>query len=332
VVVGHPTEGIADACAPSKNPDSYDDLALPWAGLGYAVVVPDYAGLGNEGVQGYLDTRDQAQSLLDGARALRKVLSPGALSSQVLAVGFSQGGGAVLGAQAIAGSYGADGDLVGVIAFAPEWPSRIESFGLVGMLENPDELSILTGLSANVVAVSRAYAYFENRVGPGHGADGYPASTRTSIANAVDTLCTIPLGGYLQATATHVGDLFDDTLRQTLLACVNAAGQGPLCVEPGKSYYDYLASTIVPADPTGAKILYVQGLADYVMPAATEAACNLDVLHQGGVSPDVCVDVLGQHETVVQRNADFAIAWGLALLGGGPLPTCPVTTLPGCSP
>ena len=134
------------------------DLALPWAGLGYAVIVPDYAGLGNEGAQGYLDNRDQAHSLLDGARALRKLLSPGALSSDILAVGFSQGGGAVLSAQALAKSYGADGELVGAIVFAPEWPTRMNSFGFLDLLENPDELTILTGISANVVAVMRSYA------------------------------------------------------------------------------------------------------------------------------------------------------------------------------
>lgn len=332
IVIGHPTEGMADGCAPSLNPTSNEDLALPWAGLGYAVIVPDYAGLGNEGAQAYLDNRDQAYSLLDGARALRKLLSPGALSSDILAVGFSQGGGAVLSMQALAKSYGADGDLVGAIAFAPEWPTRMSSFGLVNMLENPSELTILTGISANVVAVMRAYGYFYNRVGADHAGDGFPAATRADIEGAVNSLCQTPLGGYLQGTAVHVGDIFDEALRVSLLACIQSNGQSAACSGAGKGYYDYLAANVLEADPTGAKILYVQGLADYIMPAPSEAACNLDALHAEGVTPDVCVDALAQHETVVARNADFAISWGLALLDGKPRPSCAATLLPPCIP
>jgi hypothetical protein len=46
IVAGHPSNGVADDCAPSKDPASNRDLAMPWAALGYAVIVPDYAGLG----------------------------------------------------------------------------------------------------------------------------------------------------------------------------------------------------------------------------------------------------------------------------------------------
>ncbi|HEY2744532.1 MAG TPA: hypothetical protein VGL86_07910 [Polyangia bacterium] len=69
VAVGHPTDGLAPSCAPSTDPTSNQDLALPWAGRGDAVIVPDYAGLGNEGVQSYVDNRDQGHAILDGARA-----------------------------------------------------------------------------------------------------------------------------------------------------------------------------------------------------------------------------------------------------------------------
>ncbi len=332
VVIGHPTDGIADACAPSLDPSSNQDLALPWAGLGYAVVVPDYAGLGNEGVQAYLDNRDQGQAILDGARALRKLLSKGALSSDILAVGFSQGGGAVLSAQALAKTYGADGELVAAIVFAPEWPTRMNSFGFVDMLRNPTELTILTGISENVVAVMRTYGYFFNRVGPTHGGDGFPAATRSDILGAVDALCQTPLGGWLQANAVHVGDIFDEGLRTSLLACIDGQGQGAGCVEPGKGYYDFLSANVLAADPTGARVLYVQGLVDYVMPAPSEAACNLEKLAADGVTPQLCVDPLAQHETVVARNMDFALSWGLAALAHDALPTCSSAGMPPCVP
>jgi dienelactone hydrolase len=342
ITIGHPTDGIAQSCTPSMDPTTNQDLALPWAGLGYAVIVPDYAGLGNGGVQAYLDNHDQAYSVLDGARALRKLLPAAAFSPQVLAIGWSQGGGAVLSAQALAKSYGSDGVLAGVVAFAPEWPSRLNSFGFVDELNNPGEPTIQTGISEDVVTVMREYAYFYNRVGPGHADDAFPASARSGIDGAVNTLCQTPLGGYLQATAPLVGDIFDPTFAATTLACIQQGGPdggagagdaGPGCVDPGLGYYSFLQQNILTADPSGPPLLYVQGLLDFIMPPASEAACNLVKLANDGVFPQVCVDPGALHTNVVGRNMDFAIAWVQALLAGQPLPaTCPSTGLPTGTP
>jgi hypothetical protein len=281
--------------------------------------------------------------VLDGARALRKLLPAAAFSSSVLAVGWSQGGGAVLSAQALAKSYGSDGTLAGVVAFAPEWPTRMNSFGFVDELNNPGELTIQTGISEDVVTVMREYAYFYNRVGPSDAGDAFPASARSGIDNAVSTLCQTPLGGYLQATAPHVGDIFDPTFAATTLACINQGGPdggtdagadgGPGCVDPGLGYYNFLQQNILTADPSGPPILYVQGLLDVIMPPASEAACNLVKLANDGVFPQVCVDPGALHTNVVGRNMDFAIAWVQALLAGQKLPTtCPSTGLPACTP
>jgi pimeloyl-ACP methyl ester carboxylesterase len=311
------------------DPNSNQDLALPWAGLGYAIIVPDYAGLGNEGVQGYLDNHDQAQSVLDGARALRNFLSSGALSSQVAIIGYSQGGGAALSAQALASSYGAGGDVAAVAVFAPEWPTRWSSFGFLSMLQNPSELTIQTGISFNVVEVMRTYAYFSNWVGTMHADDAYPSAQRTSFDGAINSLSQVPLGGFLQANALHVGDFIDDAFRTSLLACIN----GGSCVDPGKSYFDFVNKDQVVPDGNGAPVLYVQGLADYVMPAPTEAACNIAFLESHGVTPQVCVDPAGQHETVVARNMDFVIPWVQARLAGTQAPACTTTgVMPPCIP
>jgi len=107
IAVAHSTVGLAPSCAPSEDPTSLENLALPWAANGYAVIATDYAGLGNEGIQGYAANHDQAHSLLDSVRALRALVDPRALGDQVLLVGYSQGGGAVLAAQGLAGAYGA---------------------------------------------------------------------------------------------------------------------------------------------------------------------------------------------------------------------------------
>ena len=159
VVVGHPSTGIANRRAPSLDPAQLRDLALPWAALGYPTIAPDFAGLGNEGVHAYLDNRDAGQAMLDGARALRRLLGAG-LGGDILMVGYSQGGGAALSAQALERSYGTEGHLAGVIGFAPEWPTRENAFGYLDMLKNPGGLTIFTGVSKSAIAVLRQYAWF----------------------------------------------------------------------------------------------------------------------------------------------------------------------------
>jgi len=171
-------------------------------------------------------------------------------------------------------------------------------------------------------------------VGPTHADDGFPAANQAGIDGAVKSLCQTPLGGYLQAAEPHVGDIFDPTLRATLLACIGGADAGvdAGCTDPGLSLYDFFNQNFVTADPKGPPILYVQGLADIIMPPASEAACNIAKLQQDGVTPQVCVDPDAQHTTVVGRNMDFAIPWALALLGGQPLPTCSGAGMPACTP
>jgi hypothetical protein len=79
-------------------------------------------------------------------------------------------------------------------------------------------------------------------------------------------------------------------------------------------------------------MVYVQGLLDYIMPAQSEAACNIAKLQADGVSPQVCVDPGAQHTNVVGRNMDFGLQWGQAVLKGTPLPTCSAIGMPACTP
>ncbi len=330
IAIGHPTDGLASSCAPSMDLTSNEDLALPWAGLGYAVIVADYAGLGNDDpTQGYVDNHDTAYSLMDSARALRNFLGPNVLSDQVLISGWSQGGGAVLSAQALDKTYGVGGTLVGVLAFAPEWQTRMNSFGYVDLLSNPTQLTIETGISNPVVAVMRQYAWDSLYVGPTHAGDTFPAANQSGITGAVASLCQTPLGGYLQAADPHIADFEDATFTSTLLACIDGTSG---CVDPGLTYYNFMQQNILTSDPEGAPILYVQGLADIIMPAASEAACNLEKMQADGVNPQVCVDPLAQHTNVVGRNMDFAITWVNALLTGAALPTCSSLGMPPCTP
>lgn len=330
VVVGHPSDGMADACAPSKSPTADANLALSWAGQGLPVIVPDYVGLGNGGVQAYLDNHEQGQTILDGARALRAMLPKAALDAQILAVGYSQGGGAVLSAQALERTYGSGGILKGVVAFAPQWPTRDNSFGYVDMLRSPSDLTITTGISRSPIMEMRQYAYFGARVGLANAGDSFPEAKRAGMVSAIQSDCLTTLGAYVETTDLHLGDLIDDSLRTALLSCIDTKGAS--CEGAAKGYYDFLEQNYLVADKNGAPVLFVQGLADQIMVANQEAACNIDKLAADGLTPQVCTDATATHTTIVASKMDFALAWGTAMLSGAAAPSCDGSGMPACSP
>lgn len=90
VAWAHGTVGVAHDCAPSLNPRTLRDSQYlnTWLSLGYAIVAPDYAGLGSEGLHHYLNARAQAWSSLDSIKAAQKIFP---LSNQIILVGQSQG-------------------------------------------------------------------------------------------------------------------------------------------------------------------------------------------------------------------------------------------------
>lgn len=98
VVWAHGTTGVADQCAPSKTPDlaGADKLIAAFLQKGYAVVAPDYEGLGVEGIHPYLNLESEAYSIVYALKAAREVV--GGTSNNWMVVGHSQGGQAALGA------------------------------------------------------------------------------------------------------------------------------------------------------------------------------------------------------------------------------------------
>lgn len=90
VVWAHGTVGVAHACAPSLNvrTDRDKQYLNTWLSLGYAIVAPDYAGLGSAGLHHYLNARGEAWSILDGVRAAMKTYP---LRNEIILVGQSQG-------------------------------------------------------------------------------------------------------------------------------------------------------------------------------------------------------------------------------------------------
>lgn len=327
VLIGRPTSGIADGCAPSKGDTPQLNLAMPFAARGFITITPDFAGLGTDGTHSYLDNHDAVGQLFDGALALQALLPPGTVGDPVAAVGYSQGGGVVLSAQALEHATTGKRSLRGIAAIAPQWPIATDSFGYEAILRNPDRFTALAGLAPPTVAVLRHYGFLINQMGL-TGDEAFPAEHQQSITASIESLCTVSLGGALNAQQRRLGDLVDPGFRQQALACIDGTAG---CTGLGQAFVQWMQADFVTADSSGARVLIVQGLGDQVMPAASEAACDVAKLRAEGVEPELCTDTFATHDTVLERKIEDVVAWIEAVATGAPPPTCDSQTLPACS-
>lgn len=119
IAFAHGTLGIDKPCAPSLS-EALLGLADPVAGLvsnGYAVALPDYQGLGSDGIHPYTDALTAGYNLIDSVTALRSTFPD--VSDRWVAFGGSQGGGASWSAAERAEKYAPELDLLGAVAVAP---------------------------------------------------------------------------------------------------------------------------------------------------------------------------------------------------------------------
>ncbi len=321
LVASHGTTGVADVCAPSAYENVSDYLVLPAVAHGYAVIAPDYAGLGTPGIHAYLDNVEAGQGTLDAARALAKFTGASS-SARVFVYGHSQGGGAALSAQALAPTYGADLNVTGIVAFAPGWATKVDVSGLANT-------SLLTSTSLGAPAAFTSlilYSYFGNRLGDAHKGEGFAASSRAAVTNLVESQCITQLPLSIPVVAPTFGTLIDTTFRQTTLDC--AAGK-PSCAEPGKSYLAVQKANIMTATKGGAPVLALQGLNDTVVPP-TAFRCIADKLKAEGVDTQICTDAQADHLGIVSRSSKTMLDWIDAKVDDASLPTCAASVLPAC--
>ncbi len=133
----HGTTGLADVCAPSKQPDIasgippaqrstpltiYPGTLVPmvktFLDAGYVIAATDYEGLGTPGLHPYEVGESEGRSVLDAARAAHG-LKATAAGNDALVLGHSEGGGAALFAGELAATYAPDLRVLGVAAEAP---------------------------------------------------------------------------------------------------------------------------------------------------------------------------------------------------------------------
>jgi alpha-beta hydrolase superfamily lysophospholipase len=120
VALAHGTVGVARGCAVSSRRAFADHAAglARFMRAGYAVVVPDLAGLGTAGTQPYLIGDATARATLDAVRATRR-FAPAQASERFVAWGVGQGGHAALFTGQQAAAYAPELELAGVAAAAP---------------------------------------------------------------------------------------------------------------------------------------------------------------------------------------------------------------------
>jgi len=291
----HGTTGVARRCAPSVLPDPWGAGALfvldRVIQQGWALVAPDYPGLGAEGAHPYLVGEPAGRSVLDAVRAARQVDGL-ALGGQTVVWGHSQGGGAALWTGILAPTYAPDVDVVGVAALAP-------ASDLLGLM---DTLGRVTGGSIFASYAVRGYAdaYDDIRV------DQYVRSVgRTTFDRAAARCLDAAALASLLSSITVGMDIFRDDLTS-----------GPLVGRLAEN---------IPSGAIEAPLLVAQGEADgLVLPevqdryVAARCAAGHPVDHRSYPG-------LG-HVPLVQADSPLIpelLAWTEARLRGAPpTPTC----------
>lgn len=120
----HGTTGIADECAPSKDPEANGiGLVGPFLERGMVFAATDYEGLGTPGRHPYIVGVSEGRGTLDIVRAARQLGERTGASDEVVIWGHSQGGHAALFANQIAEEWAPELDVLGTVAGAP--PSQL---------------------------------------------------------------------------------------------------------------------------------------------------------------------------------------------------------------
>lgn len=322
VAVNHGTSGVGPRCGPSHWRLVTDYLALPLVAEGYAVVAPDYFGIGiDDGVSPYLVGEAAAFAILDSVRALQKLRDPRfngkRLSNELFLLGHSQGGQTSLFAQAdYDASLGVK--LLGTIAIAPGWG---DIRGLHLILGNPKRktdlftLFVLMGLYGDMV-----YR------GAPDVATWLTESARAELPALLHEQCFDRLAATIPERWPTQGDLFTRAFISAASRCTFAE---PAC--PGFQPWDRELRANLPGDfASDVPVLMLQGGRDTVV-APYGVACVVDRLRARGTPVSACGYPAADHYDIVQKSFTDILTWMAARQRGETIDVCSAR-LPGRCP
>jgi hypothetical protein len=316
VIFAHGTQGAATGCIES----SYDILEkqgddnlladLYYAGNGYVVVAPDYNGyLGGTGP--FIFSELEGHALLDATRVIRNLMAADKVADDNVLVGHSQGGHAVLSAQAEAASYGFAGKLSGVLAFAPVWYVA-KAWGAA--------LTSLAGFNttSNADALWYSLLYFYNHGeildGPGGGTAMYLPAKRSIAQTIFSTKCADSTAS-VQMLGSTTADFLDPAFTDSMSNC---SILGTDCDKNAAATWQPRWRADRPAvDAHGPPIVIWQGGMDTTVSPGL-AQCGFDKITAdlqatpgATATLTTCADATADHALIVQRHH----SWGLGYVG-----------------
>jgi acetyl esterase/lipase len=302
---GHPTTGLADSCAPSKNALSVWPL-LSWVGRGYLVSATDYVGLGTPGLHPYVVGEAEAFSMLDGARAALRFcdsahdIAAANAANRIIFEGHSQGGHAALFAHQEWQSYAPELNVLGTVAFAPGSEGRLLAQRMVNgrsMLVGPGTLAM--------------YAYSQYYGAPEDIHTWLKEPYATELPDRVETQCVLGLSLWLGLKADRV-------FQPDLLAAVREGRWQDM--QPWTDYMDINTPGNFASD---APVLIVQGEADpLITPEASQRLTQR--LCEHGTSAKLSLYPGVGHIGIARVGQPEALQWIADRLNGVPAPDgCP---------
>lgn len=298
VVWAHGTTGAADQCAPSRNPLVEEEKALIMALVkkGYAVIAPDYEGLGNDQVaHPYLHLESAARSILSALSEANKQYS--SLSKNWSVIGWSQGGHAALAAaeynKALEGY-----NFKGTVAIAPA--SYLAETLELGMTV-ANGYAQANDLASAIPVAATLYTYaaiVSSGIKAEKNSFNYSQAfvpTKTELASKAETLCSPELGqafgSDIQTTLTTNGGVFS----------AYKALQDNFVNDP--DIKSYLSSNIPAQTKLDKKVYIYQGTADTTVPYPITEALVANMKLQG-TDTELVLKPNETHSTAVGNNID----------------------------
>jgi pimeloyl-ACP methyl ester carboxylesterase len=274
--------------------------------LGWTVIAPDYSGFGFGSPTAWSFAEDEAHSVLDSTIAMKNLLNKGSLSGKVVVVGHSQGGHAALASHAYSKTYGLEGELVGVVAFAPLWINA----GAWGAA-----LSSLVGLNttdnAGTIGYSIDYFYGHGEVvdGAGHGVDMFQKDKRDQVKQIFTTKCLKDAEAALPSLGSKPGDFYDGTF---VLAVTTCELTGACLGSTASTWHERFRSDRPAIEAHGAPIVVWAGGKDTaVTPGRIKCAmdrmqADLDAASKATTEVKLCGDATAVHSGFIGDRPDLS--------------------------
>ncbi|MQY29854.1 lipase family protein [Nocardia aurantia] len=267
VAYDHGTTGMGARCGgitdTANGSEREDEFLQYFLSRGFAVVAPDYVGLGrfDTGPHPYLEIRSEAAATIDLVRAARTANAQ--LSRTWAAFGASQGGQAALGTAHLQQTTAPDLDFRGVVADDPE--SDVEKLIIaIGGPDTPD-IPLLSGPTTGFVAMILAGL---RTARPDLNVNSYLTPEGRTLLDGIEKLC-------LSDIATHTEGMKIGSLLARPLG--------------DEDFRDALADYMeVPTSGYDEPVLLLLNATDTIVPAPLHAVLAAEMV-LGGVSPRIVI-------------------------------------------